>query len=195
MDTFVQIIQALDNDNKEIYEEYSEILMNQTGIMKHKMTSCTKMTSSHKMNYAAVETMACHLSIQLQALERRGYSLLFWQLSDIVVFATDEDNKGIYVLANLAQLVRKKDEMHIVLNYPAIYPFPKDVCAPEVLTMAALPFITHKGASYYSLALLCLKALQLSLEDLHLLRGTKLYYFLERCLKDDPSERILLITF
>ena len=138
------------------------------------------------MEYNEVETMVFHLSLQLQVLEEKGYSLLFLQASDIVIL-----DEQLYLLSNLSQLVplNKKDIKQIVLNYPTCYPFPKEVCAPEVLKMSALPFVCSKSACYYSLGLLCLKVLHLSLDDL---RGTKLFYFLERCLKDDPKERINL---
>ena len=146
------------------------------------------------MDYASVETMAFHLSLQLQALEERGLSLLYWQRTDVGVMQGEGEGESTYVLLNLTQLVplNKKDKTLIVLTYPTVYPFPKDVCAPEVLSMAALPFITHRGASYYSLALLCLNVLGMTLEDL---RGTKLFYFLERCMKDEPRERRLLAIF
>ena len=134
------------------------------------------------MSYMEVETMVLHLMIQLKALETRDCSLLFWQSSDIL-----RVNKNIYLLTDFTQLVPVCGK-NIVLNYPEIFPFPKECCAPELLQMAALPFITHKSASYYSLALLCLKKLNLSLE---VLQGTKLFYFLERCLKIEPNERSL----
>ena len=156
------------------------------------------LSSNTRMNYSAVETMAFHLSLQLHALEERGYSLLFLQANDILQANDDilQANGGeqMYILRLFEQLVplHKKDASAIVLNYPAVYPLPMNVCAPEVLKMSALPFITHKSASYYSLALLCLKMLGLTVSSLDELCGTKLYYFLERCLKEEPKERILI---
>ena len=171
------------------------------------------LSSNTRMNYSAVETMAFHLSLQLHALEERGYSLLFLQANDILqanndilqanddILQANDDilqaNDGVeqmYILRSFEQLVplHKKDASAIVLNYPAVYPLPMNVCAPEVLKMSALPFITHKSASYYSLALLCLKMLGLTVSSLDELCGTKLYYFLERCLKEEPKERILI---
>ena len=81
----------------------------------------------------------------------------------------------------------KKDTKQLVLNYPTVFPFPRERCAPELLKMDALPFRTHRSASYYSLALVCLKMVHMPLEKL---KGTKLFYFLERCLKSEPSERV-----
>ena len=113
-------------------------------------------------------------------------TLLFWRPQDILVI----ENR-LFLLANLSQLVSlsEKTPTHLVLNYPAIYPFPAACCAPELLEMAELPFITHKSASYYSLALMCLHMLNLSLDDL---QGTKLFHFLERCLREKGEERVLL---
>jgi hypothetical protein len=128
--------------------------------------------------------MAYHLTLQLQFLEEQGMTLLFWQRQDILVIG---DGK-MYLLANLSQLVplSEKESNKLVLKYPAIYPFPTECCAPELLTLTELPFITHKNASYYSLALLCLQVLKLSAPNLSLeeLQGTKLFYFIERCLKE-----------
>ena len=88
--------------------------------------------------------------------------------------------------------LNKNDNTKFVLACPNVYPFPKEVCAPELLEMKALPFISDCSAIYYSLALLCLKWLKgvnLSLDELE---GTKLFYFLKRSLKKEPSERLCL---
>ena len=111
------------------------------------------------------------------------------KIADILVI-----NDDLYLLANLSQMVplNKKDNSHFVLACPNVYPFPKEVCAPELLEMNALPFISHRSASYYSLALLCLTLLKCSNLSLDKLQGTKLVYFIERCLKKEPMERMCL---
>jgi hypothetical protein len=137
------------------------------------------------MEYPETARMALHLSLQLKILEDHGYTLLFWQKSDISLI-----KKRIYLLTNLSQLVPlHKNGNDLVLNYPNVFPFPRDACAPELFKMSALPFITHRSASYYSLALLCLKMLNLSLDEI---QGTHLFYFLERCLKIEPNARVCL---
>jgi len=141
------------------------------------------------LDYPALEQLAFQLTLQLQVMEAHGFTLLFWQPSDILQM--NSDSQTIYLLANLSQMVplHEKDPTQLVLVYPTVYPLPAAYCAPELLKMAALPFRTHRSASYYSLALLCLRLGQLSLAKLE---GTKLFYFLERCLKAEPSERMLL---
>ena len=143
------------------------------------------------MTFTEIEDLAGQMAAQLAALEARGWSLLFWQPSDLSMLPFKDSNKKQYVLSNFSQLVPlcKRDPTQLVLVYPAVYPLPSERCAPELLKMTALPWMTHRSASYYSLALLCLELLAplgLGLEDL---RGTKLFYFLERCLLADPRER------
>lgn len=182
-------------DNKEICDKFMSILMTGGSVSAMNVEKLDDVFDyvnvndayiNDSINYAAVETMAFQLSLQINALEDFGYSMLFIRSSDILVI-----DKTKYLLANLCQLVPlyKKNNACFTLTYPTVYPFPKEVCAPEVLAMKALPFISHRSACYYSLALLCLKMLRMTLDDL---QGTKLFYFLERCLKDKPEERQLL---
>ena len=170
-------------DHREIYEEFMELLLEQVSGL---IPSYSCWLPAFPLDYAMAETMAFHLSLQLHELEAQGLTLLFWRPQDILVI----ENR-LFLLANLSQLVSLSDKnpAQMVLNYPKIYPFPAACCAPELLKMAELPFITHKSASYYSLALLCLHMLNLSLDDL---QGTKLFHFLERCLREKGEERVLL---
>jgi hypothetical protein len=172
--------------HREIYSAFLALLLNQT---KTTVLSDERL-SLDKMTYPEVETMAFHLSLQLDYLEEQGFSLLFWQPSDIVVIPNS--TQTLYLLANLSQMVPldKKDRNNLVLIYPTVFPLPQERCAPELLKMNALPFRTHRSASYYSLALLCLEMLNLSLDKI---QGSKLFYFLERCLKEEPKERTLAL--
>ena len=175
-----------DPDNREIYSGFISLLSNQCHLQNNADVFIGKL--DNKMDYSEVETMAFQLSLQLHYLEDKGFSLLFWQPSDILILRDGLD-KTIYLLANLTQMVPldKKNRNELVLIYPMVFPFPKERCAPELLKMNALPFRTHRSASYYSLALLCL--LYLSLDEI---KGSRLFYFLERCLKAEPRERSLL---
>jgi hypothetical protein len=176
---------VLDEDMREIYKEFIDVTIKQKASALP--FSWSKLKPTDLLDYNAIETLAFHLSLQLAVLENLGYSLLFWQASDILVV-----NKGeFYLLANLAQRVPlyKKEPSMLYLIYPTVFPFPSAQCAPEVLKMAALPFITPRSASYYSLALLCLELLKRYNLSLDLIPGTKLFYFIERCLKEEPSER------
>lgn len=181
-----------DEDNREIYKAFIELLLNQYHEDKANDV-CTFMPllkDQIVFGYADAETMAFQLTLQLQLLELRGFSLLFWQPSDILVVYLTTGQK-LYLLVSLNQLVglNKKNTNQMVVTYPPIFPLPADKCAPELFQLHILPFYTHRSASYYSLALLCLKQLNLSLQDI---QNTKLFYFLERCMVDSPEERSLI---
>ena len=179
--------QIKDKENRAIYTEFIAILFNQYPSIKGSI-SIDFHTLDKVMTLQEVDAMAFQLTLQLQALEARGFSMLLWQPCDILVVRA---TPPLYILASMAQRVplHQKDLKQFVMVYPTIYPLPRERCAPELLTIDALPFITPRSASYYSLALLCLCQLNLSLEAI---RGTKLFYFLERCLKEEPGERMLL---
>ena len=177
-------------EHREIYEDFIELLLEQApDPAPYDFYNCCWLPAFH-LDYGMAETMAFHLSLQLHELERQGLTLLYWRPQDILVI-----DKRLFLLANLSQLVSLSDKnsthsaTHLVLNYPKIYPFPANCCAPELFKITELPFTTHKSASYYSLALLCLHTLNLSLDDL---QGTKLFHFLERCLHLNAEERVLL---
>jgi hypothetical protein len=211
------ILSAIDdNDNREIYTEFITVILKQY-LISFGPISFGPLEKT--LPYSEVETLAFQLTLQLQLLEARGFSLLFWQPSDILHIRSQpirsepirsqpirsepirsepirsepirSENINLYILSNLSQLVPldKKDRKQLVLIYPTVYPLPSECCAPELLKITALPFLTQRSASYYSLALLCLKRLNLSLDKIE---GTKLFYFLERCLKEEPSERVLM---
>jgi hypothetical protein len=167
--------------------DFLSLLLNQYGLTESAVLRSRPLESG--MDYSAVDSMAFQLSLQLRDLEAHGFTLLFWDTRDISVLDIKDRAEKLYVLTNLAQQVPldKKDKNKLVLVYPKVFPLPADLCAPEVLKMNALPFLTHRSASYYSLALVCLKLVNMPLEKL---KGTKLFYFLERCLKISPRERV-----
>ena len=131
--------------------------------------------------YQSIETMTVQLLFQLAVLEKHGFTLLFWQPSDISIV-----NHTYYILNNLQYLVplHKKNKTQLILNYPISQS--GEFIAPELKTMQRLPFLTHRSASYYSLGLMCLTMSQYSLEEL---AGTKLFYFIHRCLQPEPAKR------
>jgi hypothetical protein len=192
------------NLHSEIHKEFITTLLNQQSVYDDKSDSLIEITElesgnddndnyNYNYNYDEVETLAFHLSLQLNLLEKRGYTMLYLQPSHIVKIRSRSRSRSryMYLLVDLTQLVPLSniDSNNLVLNYPEIYPFPKGVCAPELYTISVLPFITHRSASYYSLGLLCLYFLQHQNLSLNHLRDTPLFYFLERCLKEEPIER------
>lgn len=184
-----------------IYNDFIDSLLNVVKIDYEKIDCQTidSVTLNEEMRdientYDKIETIAIHLSLQIQLLEKHGFTLLYLLPSDISVITLSFGDVGshntIYLLTNLTNIVplSNNNSEYLVLTYPLVYPFPKKVCAPELYNLNVLPFITHRSAIYYSLGLLCLSFFtNLSLNNL---RDTPLFYFLERCLKKEPTERL-----
>jgi hypothetical protein len=63
--------------------------------------------------------------------------------------------------------------------------------APEVQYIDTLPSETYYTAAFYSLGHLACDVLGIE-RDIELLKPTKLYFLLERCMNKDPTSRIFL---
>ena len=50
------------------------------------------------MTFSEVEDLAGQMAVQLAALEARGWTLLFWQPSDLSMLTVKDSNKKQYVL-------------------------------------------------------------------------------------------------
>jgi hypothetical protein len=73
--------------------------------------------------------------------------------------------------------------------------------SPELFKTSKLPIMINYKTIFYSLGLVIIESflsdnettkISEILDKLKLYQGTKLYYFLERCLKEEPTERYLL---
>jgi hypothetical protein len=74
--------------------------------------------------------------------------------------------------------------------------------SPELHNVSSIPIIIHYKTIFYSLGLFIINNLvdeltsndtqEVLMDCIVHIRGTKLYYFLERCLQDEPSKRFLI---
>tara|TARA_Y100001958_G_scaffold157925_1_gene154320 strand:- start:15050 stop:15640 length:591 start_codon:yes stop_codon:yes gene_type:complete len=143
------------------------------------------------LDYADGLRLALCLGEQLDKLseynEELGekHGVLFFNIKDILVV-----EKDIFLLTNLSKVLPITDENHIILEEPL--PF-NGLLAPELEGVDTLPLVVNPTCAYYSLALLCLKALELDFEGgLERLAGSKFFYLLQRCLENDPKKRHLI---
>jgi hypothetical protein len=93
-----------------------------------------------------------------------------------------------YILSSFNKLVPIISKDIVMLTKPISF---KENLAPELKNVRSLPFKTNITAVYYSLASLIIEALALE-NNLAPLAGSKLYYFLQRCLVINPEERYFL---
>jgi hypothetical protein len=132
--------------------------------------------------YNLLVKMISDLSIQLQFLKSQEYYMIGIDFEDICVV---DDN--IFVIHRDTNFIKGKQ---------LLVPFKKPMfSSPEVLAITKLPSTlnTNGSDSYYSLGLLVIYIINNNLlnnkneisnkfEDIQLINGTKMYYFLERAI-------------
>ena len=185
-----------DTDTEAIYRDFYSLLGREEGfkdLQKGNFTiiaeSIVPLRELIPMDYNQVENMIRQVGLQLEVLllkYKKG--ILYLNVEDIIVI-----DRSFFFLRGLENVIGLQKE-ELLITYPLkIEKADEQFIAPELKQKMAekvLPFKTSLTGVYYSLGKLCLYCLQL--EDLETLNGSKMYYFLERCLKVDPTERYFL---
>ena len=142
-----------------------------------------KRLENKPLDYHEALRLAICIGINLASLTPLNKSILFLSFDDI--YMIDED---WYILSSFNKLVPIISKDVVMLTKPISF---KGNLAPELKNVRSLPFKTNITAVYYSLASLIIEALALE-NNLAPLAGSKLYYFLQRCLAINPEERYFL---
>ena len=188
-----------DTDTEAIYRDFYSLLGREEGFkdlheeQKVNFTiiaeSIAPLRELIPMDYNQVENMIRQVGLQLEVLllkYKKG--ILYLNVEDIIVI-----DRSFFFLRGLENIINLQKE-ELLITYPLkIEKADEQFIAPELKQKMAekvLPFKTSLNGVYYSLGKLCLYCLQL--EDLETLKGSKMYYFLERCLKVEPTERYFL---
>jgi len=145
-----------------------------------------------ELDYQDVEKLIMDIGSQMVILKKYKKGLFFMNLEDIIVI-----NERFFLLNSLEHVLNI-DKKHInnneqiKLTYPITFSkFDKQFLAPELYYIGELPFISSISVGYYSLAKLCIFCLGLG-DNIEPLMGSKMYYFLERCLETEPKDRFFL---
>ena len=157
------------------------------------------------MDYNLVEEMIVYLGSQLSILHKHGLGFLFFNLKDISIidgkyFIFNSFDELCVINNNVNKKVRhdeikvrydeiKDNDDQLICNFP-IHKNNKFI-APELKDNQSLPIITNITSSYYSFGLLCVRCLEIDL-SLDAIYNTRIYYFLKRCLENDPSKRYFI---
>lgn len=132
--------------------------------------------------------LAICLGEQLMALAEVGYGITHIDPEDIMVI-----NENWYLLTNFDNISQLNDNKSTI---KILSPIPDSkFSAPEIKNIKTLPVEIDQSCSYYSVALLCLYVLGLTKDskDLKRLSPSSLYFLLERCLVNNPKERVFLL--
>ena len=143
-----------------------------------------KNLSKEQLRYDQCVRMVLDLGAQIERLKESGYGLL--NISSKQVHKT---SSGAFILSDKRDLYYKCTTEGML---DIIRPFKKeDSMAPEVLAIDNLPSEVSYTAAYYSLGNLACDVLGID-RDISLLKPTKLFFLLERCMQEDPSSRVFL---
>ena len=149
------------------------------------------------MDYDLVEEMIVYLGSQLTILHKHSLGFLVFYLKHISVL----DGK-YFIFNSFDELCKLDNNENLMCNFPIdIQKNEKNrnniFIAPELKNNMILPIITNITSSYYSFGLLCVRSLGIDdADDLNLnlntIYNSRIYYFLKRCLENDPNKRYFI---
>lgn len=140
--------------------------------------------SKKKLPYDRCVRMILDIGAQIERLKEAGYGVLSIDLSQV-----KETSSGAFILDI------KRDKYYKCTSSGMLdltRPFKKNKnMAPEIDSIDTLPSETYYTAAFYSMGHLACDVLGIE-RDITLLKPTKLYFLLERCMNNDPTSRVFL---
>tara|TARA_Y100000389_G_scaffold202767_1_gene249093 strand:- start:2349 stop:2909 length:561 start_codon:yes stop_codon:yes gene_type:complete len=143
-----------------------------------------KYVENNNFYYNSSFRLAVCLGIHMATLKTIGKGVFFFNLSDITVI----DNNW-YILSNTERVLPIIDNNNLLLS--SIISF-DGFLPPELTNIRTLPFKTNISCAYYSAALLIMHVLQI--DNIDKLAHSPLYFFLQRCLVENPEKRKYLFV-
>lgn len=133
--------------------------------------------------YHEAKRLATCLAIHMMTLQKFGKGVLFFNDNNITVI--DENWFMLTTTETVLPLVDDNDVMlSRIIHFDGFVP-------PEIKHINALPFKTNISCAYFSAALLIVNALKL--KDIEDIKDSSMYFFLKRCLNEDPNKRYFII--
>lgn len=145
-----------------------------------------KNNEDKKISYDSLIKLIYDVGFTIKSLEQTEKAILCFSLDDIIVI-----DKHIFFFVNTSKILPIVKE-YVTLKVPIDI---KDSFLTPDTNWKGLPIKTHYKTGIYSFALLAIYAFTNSLyspEVLDPISNTKLYYFILRCLNDNPAERLFL---
>jgi len=150
---------------------------------------------SYKLPYTTILNIIICLSKQLSYL-LESETKCFYNFDPDNILVVD-DCKFLYLSTEHLKDIKNN-------NLYVYNPIKKSIgyLSPELHNVSSIPIIIHYKTIFYSLGLFIINNLvdeltsndtqEVLMDCIVHIRGTKLYYFLERCLQDEPSKRFLI---
>ena len=155
-----------------------------------------KINTTYKISYKNILNIIVYLSKQLSyLLENEQKCFYTFDPDNILVI---DDCKFLY-LSNEHLKDVKNDKLYI---YSPPIKNNRDYLSPELRNVSSIPIIMNYKTIFYSLGLFIINNLldetihndvqEELIDSIVTIRGSKLYYFLERCLHNEPTKRFLI---
>ena len=157
----------------------------------------TRLTNSLPLSYNNCLLLIHYLCLQQSFLERKKMGFFKLVLDDVVMIESLSDNELMFAYMNSTHIKNINDNGEI--NFMTPFPYNKGFFAPEILSVKTIPFRVSYKCFYYSLGLLiifCINHQDNSENEktMEKLKGTKMYWLLQRLLQIDPLKRVLLFV-
>jgi len=131
------------------------------------------------LSYQQAVRLTLDIASQLAKLHEKR--LGFISINKDQIHMVGENN---FVIVN-PELFRVNWKNELLISKPFTY---NDLMAPELKQVNTLPSTVNSNVGYYAICNLVLSLLNID-NDINRLRPTKLYFLMERILKDNPNER------
>ena len=197
-------------DQKNAWQKSIDFMLAKNGLKKEDV----KMKSPN--NYKNMVPVILCIFEQIKYLESIGFGFSFLEKSDV-----KKINKKLFVISNYKNILFLEKDSHII-SIPFSKTNPEIYYSPELQNITALPCRIPKQSMYYSIASFVIDmlfhvnislihefedlrfihdplfvnekyhVLQNTMDLLHPIRYTKLYWLLVRLLHQEPRKRIFL---
>jgi hypothetical protein len=179
-------INSLSFLNKIIINEYKE----EIEVYGNKIISLNKTPKKYRMTYEDSLKLIYCLTEQQKYLIKKGYSFYKFELENIIMI---DDN---FICINDKDICKIKNNKFLLTN-----PFSKNIfSSPEILKMDIIPNNTINISSFdYTLGLLIYYCFFGEKKDkdyeekLKTIKYTSLYWFLKKCIKEEPNDRKIFL--
>ena len=162
-----------------------QILIQALQINGNSINASTKKTElSITLDYEQCMRLILDIGAQIESLKDNGVGILFINKKDIFQLST-----GGYLLRSDILSFKCDESGKIKIDKPFDNSIPG--IAPELKDISEIPSLVSYNVAYFSLKQLVLEIMEL--ETIKQLEPTKLYYLIERCSQENPSNRVFVL--
>lgn len=160
-------------------------------------------TKKKKLSYRHGKILFINFLLQLNSLEKNGFSIINLDLNDFIVINKDKERYNTVIVFVNSNKIHKLQKNHFVFEKPSdiskLMSCPFN--SPEIKNNKNIPIKIHKNTIYYSIGKMITFCINSEIESndkdsfelaLSSIFESKLYYGVMRCIEINPNERYYL---